>query len=152
LCSLARLLAAPPLPQIQSLLRGAATAPQAYGQQYAAPPLPPPLSPTRGLHSPGSPLSKAVSMPERDLWLAAASLASEAEQKQHEAAAAAAAAAAASASFSFHPQPPSPSFARLPGLGPSGGSAGGSGLWSSSTGGSSAGGNVLRTLSELSYQ
>lgn len=65
-----------------------------------------PLSPTRGLSASGaSPLAKAVSAPERDLWMTAASLAAEAEQKQHEAAAAAAAAAAASAEFSFHVQP-----------------------------------------------
>ncbi|PRW57988.1 ankyrin repeat [Chlorella sorokiniana] len=82
-----------------------------------------PLSPSRGLPASGaSPLAKAVSAPERDLWMAAASLAAEAEQKQHEAAAAAAAAAAASAEFSFHVQPTSPSFGRLGPLAGSGGS------------------------------
>jgi hypothetical protein len=106
-----------------------------------------PLSPSRGLPASGaSPLAKAVSAPERDLWMAAASLAAEAEQKQHEAAAAAAAAAAASAEFSFHVQPTSPSFGRL---GPLAGS-GGSGLWA---GGSAAGPSAAgqRTLSDSFY-
>lgn len=125
-----------------------------------------PMSPTRGLASGASPLAKAVSAPERDLWLAAASLASEAEAKQQEAAAAAAAAAAASASFSFHPQPPSPTFGRIPvaGLASASGSAAGSGLWSTSGGGgaggsssgaslnrSAGGSGQYRSLSEFSY-
>lgn len=167
-----------PCLQFQGLLRGNS----ATQQQFAAaqqPQLPyhaaaaalaaagSPMSPTRGLSGGGSPLAKAVSAPERDLWMAAASLASEAEQKQQEAAAAAAAAAAASANFSFHPQPPSPTFARMGGpLGSAPGSAAGSGLWSTSGGsgaaggttssinrsaGGSAGSGQYRTLSDFSY-
>lgn len=120
-------------------------------------------SPSRGggLQGSGSPLAKAVSAPERDLWMAAASLAAEAEAKQQEAAAAAAAAAAASAEFSFHvQQPASPTFGRMGPLAHSGGS----GLWSNSAGGSAnslgrAGGGAstgssasgLRPLSDFSY-
>lgn len=106
-----------------------------------------PLSPTRGLPASGaSPLAKAVSAPERDLWMTAASLAAEAEQKQQEAAAAAAAAAAASAEFSFHVQPASPTFGRL---GPLAGS-GGSGLWAGG-GAAGAGAAGQRTLSDSFY-
>ncbi|KAL4433854.1 hypothetical protein ABPG75_000295 [Micractinium tetrahymenae] len=165
--------------QLQGLLRGssattqqfaAAAAPQLQtSYQAAAAALTAaagsPMSPTRGLAGGGSPLAKAVSAPERDLWLTAASLASEAEAKQQEAAAAAAAAAAASASFSFHPQPPSPTFGRMagPGLASASGSAAGSGLWSNSGGGAggsssgaslnrSAGGSgQYRSLSDFSY-
>lgn len=156
-----------PLPQMQGLLRSMAQqhqqhAPQmpAHHQyqhqqlpQYGTASLAASTSPTRGLQSSGSPIAKAVSMPERDLWLAAASLATEAEQKHHEAAAAA---AAASASFSFRPpQPPTPAFGRLPlpALGGGGGSSasgGSGGLWSS-TGGSGSGGAMLRSVSDLPY-
>ncbi|KAI3434624.1 hypothetical protein D9Q98_002691 [Chlorella vulgaris] len=154
-------------PQMQGLLRSMAQqhqqhAPQmpAHHQyqhqqlpQYGTASLAASTSPTRGLQSSGSPIAKAVSMPERDLWLAAASLATEAEQKHHEAAAAA---AAASASFSFRPpQPPTPAFGRLPlpALGGGGGSSasgGSGGLWSS-TGGSGSGGAMLRSVSDLPY-
>lgn len=166
----------PTLLQLQGVLRGSS----ATAQQFAAAAGPPlqapyqaalpaagsPMSPTRGLAAGAYPLAKAVSAPERDLWLTAASLASEAEAKQQEAAAAAAAAAAASASFSFHPQPPSPTFGRMPGAGlaSASGSAAGSGLWSTSAGGgaggsssgaslnrSAGGSGQYRSLSDFSY-
>lgn len=148
----------PPTPRPQGL-QGLFRAGSASQQQYqgalqfnpAAAAMGPssPLSPTRGLSASGaSPLAKAVSAPERDLWMTAASLAAEAEQKQHEAAAAAAAAAAASAEFSFHVQPASPSYGRL---GPLAGS-GGSGLWAGGGApGTGAGSAGQRTLSDSFY-
>lgn len=156
--------------QMQGLLRGNSATQQQYAAAAAQQPLSyhgsplaggigGPMSPTRALAGVGSPLAKAVSAPERDLWLAAASLANEAEQKQHEAVAAAAAAAAASANFSFHPQPPSPSYGRMGGAP---GPAAGSGLWSNSPGagantsglhraGSSPGAGHFRSLPDFSY-
>ena len=145
---------------LQGLFRGGSASQQQfqaalqYNAAAAAMGPPSPLSPTRGLAaSGGSPLAKAVSAPERDLWMTAASLAAEAEQKQHEAAAAAAAAAAASAEFSFHVQPASPTFGRL---GPLAG-APGSGMWAGAAPGGGASGSgaagvpQMRTLSDSFY-